>query len=104
MEFPTGRRVAARGSLEDYHDISATYWSTQWNQIEAGVCAALDLPMLIFRESKLHSSGVFEVGATSLFIQEMPTSDQWAVKRNAIREMMFSWRSDIQGHYYGARK
>ena len=104
--FDKGERANPPGANEPFTSLVDTYWSTPWNQIEAGVCATLGLPMLIFRDPKLQSemNGIFEQGATSLFIQDMPTLDKWEIRRNTMREVLYNWRSEIHSYYYGVHK
>ena len=101
--FSSGTRANDPHSAEESTPVGDTYWSTPWNQIEAGVCLSLGLPTLIFKDSKLQvaANGVFEPGATGLFIQDMPSLDKWDMRRSTVREVLYSWRSEIQRFYYG---
>ena len=48
-------------------------FSTPWNQLEAGILFALQIPLLVFRESRV-AGGVFDNGVTDLFVH--PTTER----------------------------
>ena len=73
---------------------------TPWNQLEAGILFALDIPLLIFRESGI-SGGVFDNGVTDLFVHPMPTQDAEYNENRALRAVLQKWTAQVRAHYYG---
>jgi hypothetical protein len=96
-----GTRTSRDGQIEALHGSPQEIWTTPWGQIEAGLTSALGLPLLIFRDKGV-SGGVFDIGSSGLFIQEIPTLADWDLKKEAIREVLQNWRSEVHRHYYGA--
>jgi hypothetical protein len=86
---------------DDHHEnINGQAWSTSWNQIEAGMCYALGLPMSIFKDDSVQG-GVFDVGSTGLFVQRIPQLSEWERNRAKISEVLWQWRTQVQARYYG---
>ena len=75
-------------------------FSTPWNQLEAGILFALDVPLLVFRESAV-SGGIFDPGVTDLYVHPMPTPDQEYNENKALRAVLQRWTSQVRAHYYG---
>ena len=73
---------------------------TPWNQLEAGIIFALDIPLLVFRESGV-SGGVFDNGVTDLFVHPMPTLDAEYTEVKALRAVLQRWTGQVRAHYYG---
>ncbi len=73
---------------------------TPWNQLEAGILFALNVPMLVFRESGI-SGGVFDKGVTDLFIHTMPPPDAEYNEGRALRAVFQKWAAQVRAHYYG---
>jgi len=73
---------------------------TPWNQLEAGILFALGVPLLVFREDGI-SGGVFEIGTTDLFVQEMPMGKLSSTHRKSLRDVLRKWGAQVQTHYYG---
>jgi len=73
---------------------------TSWNQLEAGILFALDVPLLVFREPGI-SGGVFDNGVTDLFVHPMPKPDAEYQERKALRAVFQKWTAQVRVHYYG---
>ena len=73
---------------------------TPWNQLEAGILFALDIPLLVFRESGI-SGGVFDNGVTDLFVHSMPQPDPEYNEMKALRAVFQKWTAQVRAHYYG---
>lgn len=73
---------------------------TPWNQLEAGILFGLGLPLLIFREIGLEG-GIFDLGATDVFVHHMPSSPLTKQKDEELREVFLSWHALVRTHYYG---
>ena len=78
---------------------STVQFPTPWNQLEAGILFALDIPLLVFRESGV-SGGVFDYGVTDLFVHTMPQPNAEYNERNALREVFQKWTAKVRTHYY----
>ena len=85
---------------ESIAENNPTKFPTPWNQLEAGILFALNIPLLVFRESGI-SGGVFDNGVTDLFIHAMPQPDLEYNERNALREVIRKWTAQVRAHYYG---
>ena len=73
----------------------AVSFPTPWNQLEAGILFAIDVPLLVFREPGI--SG----GVTDLFIHPMPKKDAEYHERKALRAVFQKWTAQVRAHYYG---
>ena len=73
---------------------------TPWNQLEAGILFALNVPLLVFRESGI-SGGVFDNGVTDLFVHTMPKPDAEYNEMKALRAVFQKWTAQVRAHYYG---
>jgi len=73
-----------------------------WNQLEAGILFALDVPLLVFRESGI-TGGVFDNGVTDLFVHPLPKPNAEYLERKALRGVFQKWTADVRAHYYGDR-
>jgi hypothetical protein len=72
---------------------------TPWNQLEAGILFAKNLPLLVFRESGVEG-GIFDVGSADLFIHDMPMSKLTPATRRALREGIRKWAALVHARYY----
>ena len=75
---------------------------TPWNQLEAGVLFALNVPLLVFREAGI-TGGVFDIGVTDLFVHPMPKPDAEYQEKKALRAVFQKWTAQVRGHYYGEK-
>ena len=72
---------------------------TPWNQLEAGILFGLSLPLLVFRESNI-SGGIFDPGATDVFVQNMSIIPLNQNNKNALAQVFFKWGAKVREHYY----
>jgi len=72
---------------------------TPWNQLEAGILFALDVPLLVFRDHNV-SGGIFDNGVTDLFIHSIPKAELTKENQKAFREVIRRWSTKVQDHYY----
>jgi hypothetical protein len=72
---------------------------TPWNQLEAGIIFALNIPLLVFRESGI-CGGIFDKGVTDLFIHPMPQANSDYEERKQLRAVFQKWTALVQKHYY----
>jgi len=86
--------------LYDSEDMSTERWSTPWNQLEAGICKGLDLPLMIFSEGV--KGGIFDLGSSDLFVQTMPQSSDLMdeMEKASILHTLASWQGAVEKHYY----
>ncbi len=101
-QFETNGGVWKRGTPREtkLSPSDPVVFPTPWNQLEAGVLFALGVPLLVFREEGI-SGGVFDIGTTDLFVQEMPTGKLSSAHRKALRDILRKWGAQVQAHYYG---
>lgn len=76
---------------------------TPWNQLEAGILFALEVPLLVFRESGV-PGGVFDNGVTDLFVHPMPTMEAEYNEKKALRAVFQKWTAQVRAHYYGEKR
>ncbi len=67
--------IVKRGTDEE-HRVAGRFDPTPWNQLEAGVAFALDLPLMLIKEVGVEG-GVFDVGNTDRFVHQAEMSDDW---------------------------
>ena len=72
---------------------------TPWNHLEAGILFSLKLPILVFKEEGI-SGGVFDHGASEVFIHEMPGIDALSNREDSAREVLLKWQARVRNHYY----
>lgn len=99
FEVEEARRVNKVDNESEYDSIQRTRLATPWNQIECGMCAALGLPLAIFREDGIED-GIFDRGITDLFLQRLPTLATWEASVKPIKEVLYQWRTQVQSYYY----
>lgn len=68
---------------------------TPWNNLEAGILFGLDVPLLIFKESGV-TGGVFDAGATDVFVHPMPDKRGDA----GVEDVFLKWQSKVRQKYY----
>lgn len=77
-------------------------FASPWNHIEAGILFALKLPLMVFRESGV-TGGVFDLGATDLFVHSMLKAQTQRRDRTVLRAVLRKWASHVEAHYYADR-
>lgn len=98
FQIKEGTRASKTDIPDSKDEINGTAWSTPWNQIEAGICKALRLPMMVFAEGV--SGGIFEVGSSGLFIQRLPNIEDFEKNKKNINATIADWRGAVQRFYY----
>jgi len=73
---------------------------TPWNNLEAGILYTLKLPIIVFHEDGI-SGGIFDVGATDLFINNMPVAPLKPDQKDSLHEVFLKWSSKVRRFYYG---
>lgn len=63
---------------------------TPWNQLEAGMAFALDLPILIVRERGVHSEGVFDPQVGDRFVHQADLTSEW-LRSPAFLQPLNEW-------------
>jgi hypothetical protein len=94
---PSAVEKAGTAAEVETHDFRA---ATPWNHLEAGVLAAMGLPMLVFRERGVRG-GIFDVGSADLFVHELPRAPLIVEDRARIRAVMLKWQGRVQARYHG---
>jgi len=72
---------------------------TPWNHLEAGILFGLKLPLIIFREHRIHG-GVFDEGVTDVFVHKMPEPNQSAADASGLIQVFLKWYSRVSEHYF----
>lgn len=94
---PTGEFRAGSPKANSATNVS---FPTPWNQLEAGILFSAGLPMMIFREPNIRG-GVFDVGATEVFVHQMPSS---TISKDALDDLdsvFQKWAAKVRALYYG---
>jgi hypothetical protein len=93
--------VWKRGTREEseFDSNNPRAFPTPWNQLEAGILFGLHLPLLIFREPTVFG-GVFDPGATDVFIHKMPSPGMPPSEQEALKAVFLKWRAKVSQIYY----
>ena len=100
-QFVTSSGTWKRGTNEEYAvDVGSTIkFPTPWNHLESGILYFLGLPMLVFKEDGI-SGGVFDIGATDVFVHKMPTHKMSSDEKRALSGVFLKWQSKVREFYY----
>lgn len=72
---------------------------TSWNHLESGILYSMRLPLIVFRESNV-SGGVFDLGASDVFVHDMPKSPLTRAAREDLDSVFLKWQAKVREHYY----
>ncbi|MDO5082810.1 MAG: hypothetical protein Q4D89_05330 [Arachnia propionica] len=78
--------------------VESAHLPTPWNNLEAGVLSALGKPLAIFRESGI-TGGVFDDGASGMFVNKLPVQVPIAEERSVISQIVKRWASEVRRLY-----
>jgi hypothetical protein len=98
-QFTTAHGVWKKGTPYEKAQNSTMAFATPWNQLEAGVLFALDLPLLVFRERYI-SGGIFDNGVSELFIHEIPSGKISRDHRKGLTEVIRKFGAKAHARYY----
>ncbi|GAB2533741.1 hypothetical protein [Rufibacter soli] len=98
-QFETKDGIWKKGTERERNQTELVSFPTAWNQLEAGIMYALNLPMLIFREEGVEG-GIFDVGSSDVFVHTLPNSDLSLEQSNAIRQVFLRWAARVRQRYY----
>lgn len=70
-----------------------------WNHLEAGIMAAIGLPLLVFREPGV-SGGIFDTGVTDAFIHRMPGTEMTQPDQRGLNAVFLKWQARVRDYYY----
>lgn len=76
--------------------------ATPWNDIEAGILFTLGLPLLIYKEKNVYG-GVFDVGSSRYFINELPTDLSLETEKLKMRHLFTRWAAKVRERYDSLR-
>lgn len=73
--------------------------STPWNQLEAGILYAAELPLLIFADDGVseRDGGIFGIGSSELFVSATPYDQQ---RQAQARQSLLAWQGNVRQRYY----
>ena len=91
------RGVKRRGS-PDEQILLGVPLPTPWNHLEAGLLFSQRVPLLVFREQGV-VGGIFDAGASDLFIHSMPDPGRGDDVRR-ISELMLKWHAHVYQEYH----
>ncbi len=80
--------------------VSDQYFASVWTQIEAAMAYQLELPLLILKEEKLVSEGMFDPGIHEWVIVRINSEDPEEIKREPIKAFIDSWVEAVRRCYY----
>jgi hypothetical protein len=72
---------------------------TPWNQLEGGMIYMSGLPLMILREPGIQG-GIFDAGATELFVHDMPTMSMSQQAEEDFDAVFQRWVGRVKSHYY----
>lgn len=90
--------ILKRGIEGESKPLNSVSMPTPWNNLEAGVLYGLKLPLLIFKENDLRG-GVFDLGTTDVFIQDMPPAKPDNDKRKELEQIFLRWHGRVDSKY-----
>lgn len=101
-QFETDSGIWKKGTGKDTErpQQQPVAFPTPWNNLEAGILFGLQLPILIFRESKI-KGGVFDPGVTDVFVHNIPVPPLAGKKKDALKQVFLKWSERVRRHYYG---
>lgn len=78
-------------------DISDTYFSSPWCQIEPAMAFQLGLPILVFRETGVIANGILEKGVAGVYLPEFDSAE-WSTyfERDDTREILGTWEGYVR--------
>ena len=88
-----------RGTEREWTSDGSVCFPSPWNQLEAGMLYALNVPLLVFRERGI-GGGIFDVGSSELFINDMPTAPMKADGAEGLRQVFLKWSARVRTRYY----
>lgn len=68
---------------------------TAWNHLEAGIAFALDLPLLVIRESTVSMEGIFDPGIGDHFVHHGELTPEW-LRSDAFVQPFTEWAVDVE--------
>jgi len=95
----TQKKVYKEGSVSE-KVVGDQYFGTVWTHIEAAMAYQLELPLLILKEEKLVSEGMFDPGIHEWMIVRINPEDPEEIKRNPIKAFIDSWIEAVRRCYY----
>ncbi|MES1227064.1 MAG: hypothetical protein ABUL72_00245 [Armatimonadota bacterium] len=98
-QFQAPQGIYKAGSLRQ-RNVTDVSFPTPWNQLEAGLLFSAGLPLMIFREPGVEG-GIFDVGATEVFINPMPHSGTSNQALDDLDSVFQNWVAKVRVHYYG---
>lgn len=87
------------GTKEEEHLTEKVAFPTPWNNLEAGILFALNLPLLIFKEDNI-AGGVFDVGTTDVFVHNMPKPPLSQDQKEQLKSVLLKWQASVRQVYY----
>jgi hypothetical protein len=72
---------------------------TSWNHLESGILYSMRLPLIVFRDPNV-CGGVFDLGATDVFVHDMPMPPVTRAAREDLDSIFLKWQSRVREHYY----
>jgi hypothetical protein len=98
-QFHSDSGTWKRGSRKERKSESEVVLPSPWNHLEAGILFSLRLPLLVFREPGI-AGGVFDSGASDLFVNDMPDPTMDEDSARGIRDVFLKWQGIVRAHYY----
>ena len=95
-QFRTDSGIRKFGTAGEKTMTTQTLVPTEWNNLEAGILYALQVPILVMKEEGI-SGGVFDYGVTQYFVHKMP---QTRADMTLMSEVFLKWGSSVRSHYY----
>jgi hypothetical protein len=75
--------------------VRSVHFPTPWNQLEAGMAFALDLPLLIVHESSVAQEGIFDAKIGDRFVHQTDLSLEWLGSKQFLQPYE-EWVVDVR--------
>lgn len=96
LEQATGNYRTDVDSLSSY-DLSGTWMTSPWAQIEPAMAYQIGLPIMILRESGVVADGLLQQGVVGLYMPEFNLDDtDDYLMTDEWKQIMVNWETDVR--------
>jgi len=98
-QFYTDSGTWKRGAKKEENQLGGIIFPTAWNNLEAGMLYSLKKPLIVFKESNI-KGGIFDSGASDVFVHQMPIGTMTNESKQALKETLLNWQRKVRSNYY----
>jgi hypothetical protein len=90
-------RGIAKVDTDESDRVRDMYLPTPWNQIEAGMAVAYGLPLMLIRESRVASTGIFDSSVGDRFVHQAVVSAEWLTSQPFL-QVLREFATEVTSH------